>query len=90
MPISNNEDLDINVSWTMISSQAAISYAKTPSTESTQNSNDSQERNIVWQDVQEHISLDTSDNTSDVNLFQVSQEEEDQLVPPLNAIGITC
>ena len=70
--------------------QAATSHAEAPSTPSTQDSDDSQERNIVQQVAQEHISPDTSDNNSDVDLFQVSQEEEHQLIPLLNAIGIAC
>ena len=63
------------------------------STASIQNSDDSQETNIVQQDAQEHISLNTFDNTSNntynVDLFQVSQEGG-QLILLLNAIGITC
>ena len=94
VPISNYEDFDIDVNWAKISSQAAINHDETPSTTSTQNSDDPQETNIVQQDAQEHMSPDTfdntSDNTSDVDLFQVSQEEEDQLIPLLVALGITC
>ena len=70
-----------------------MNHTETPSAASTQNSANLQERNIVQQDAQEYISPDTSDNTynntSDVGLFQVSQEE-DQLTPLLNAISIIC
>ena len=90
VPISNCEDFEIDVNWTKVSGQAAAKHAETHSTTSTQNSDDSQEGNIAQQDAQEHISLDTSDNTSDVDLFQVSQEEEDQLISLLNEIDITC
>ena len=94
VPISNYEYFDIDDNWTKISGQTATNHDEIPSTVSTQNSDDSQETNIVQQDAQEHISLDTFDNTSnnssDVDLFQVSQEEEDQVIPPLNAIGVTC
>ena len=94
VPISNYGDFDIDVNWTKISGQAATNHAETPSTASTKNSDDSQERSIVQQDVQEHISPDISDNTSDntshKDLFQVSQEEEDRLIPLPNAIGIIC
>ena len=89
MHISNYKDFDININWTKISGQAATNHTEASSTASTQNSDDSQDRKIVLQDAQEHISPDTSDNASDVDLFQVSQEE-DQLIPLLNAIGITC
>ena len=94
MQSSNYEDFDIDVNWTKISSQVATNHDETPSTASTQNSDDPQESNTVQQDAQEHISLDTfnntSDKTSDVDLFQVSQEEEGQLIPLLDAIDIRC
>ena len=64
VPISNYKDFDIDVNWTKISGQAATNYDKIPSIASTQNSDDSQETNIVQQDAQKHISPDTFDNTS--------------------------